>query len=75
MTSSDKKVLKAIKYNEEYIKKAEERGEKETYEKAGGFTGFTTLWHIKMELKYYREMLGKDKRRLSMHLRELYQAI
>ena len=71
MNINDKKVLRVIKYNENYIKEQEEKGMKDFDKK----TGFTTLWHIKMELNYYKEMLGKDKRKLSPHLRELYQAI
>jgi hypothetical protein len=71
---SDKKVLKAIKSTEEYIKKAEEKGLKETFE-MGNDIGFTTLWCEKRNLKKYKEMLGKDKRKLEPELKELYQTI
>lgn len=71
---SDEKVLKAIKSTEEWIKKAEEKGEKDTFE-MGNDIGFTILWCEKRNLEEYKEMLGKDKRTLTGRLKELYQAI
>jgi len=75
ISDSDKKVLRVIEYNENYIKNAEAKGMEETYKKHGGFLGFTTLFYDKINLKHYKEMLGKDKRKLPKHLKELYQAI
>jgi len=75
MNNSDRKVLRVIKYNESYIKNQIENGVKDTYKDNNGFTKLNTLWYIKQELKYYKEILGKDKRKLPIHLKELYKAI
>ena len=71
---SDEKVLRAIKATEKFIVEAEGNGEKETF-KMGNDTGFTILWCEKRNLVEYKEMLGKDKRKLAGRLKELYQAI
>ena len=75
MTNSDIKVLRVIKYNEDYIKTAISSGATESYIDVYGFIKFTTLWYIKRNLEYYKEMLGKDKRKLPDYLKELYQSI
>jgi hypothetical protein len=75
MTKSDRKVMKVIKYNENYIREAELKGQKETYRKSDGFLGFTTLFFIKRNLECYKDMIGKDKRKLPTELKELYYSI
>jgi len=62
MNNSDKKVLRVIKYNEDYVK---------NHNCENGIN-----WYIKyIELPKYKEMLGKDKRTLSQELKELYRSI
>jgi len=64
MLKSDKKVLRVIKYNEEYIK----NHYCENIDNPN--------WYIKyIELPKYKEMLGQDKRKLRPELKELYRAI
>ena len=64
MNKSDRKVLRVIKYNENYIKNHYCEDIK------------NPNWFIKyIELPKYKEMLGKDKRKLPDYLKELYQAI
>ncbi len=75
ISDSDKKLLKVIEYNENYIKNAEEKGMKETYINETGFLVFTTLFYDKINLQNYKEMLGKDKRKLPKNFKELYQSI
>lgn len=74
MTKSDQKVLNALKCSEEWVKEAERKGIKETF-KMGNGIGFTSLWCEKRNIKEYKEMIGKDKRKLKAGLRELYRAI
>lgn len=75
MKQSDKKIIRAIEATEKYIREAEERGQKETFE-MGNDIGFTILWCEKNNLRKYREMLEyPDKRKLPADLKELYQAI
>jgi hypothetical protein len=75
MTKSDIKIKKAIEATEKYIKEAEARGAKETFD-MGNDVGFTILWCEKNNLRKYREMLEyKDKRQLPDYLRELFRAI
>jgi len=71
---SDIKIKRAIEFTKKWIKEAEAKGIKETF-KMGIGIGFTILWCEKRNLKEYEEMLGKDKRKLTGRLKELYQAI
>ena len=72
--NSDKKILKAIKATEKFIKEAKAKGGQDTFE-MGNDIGFTPLWCEKRNLEKYNEMLGQDKRTLRTELKELYQAI
>ena len=74
MKLSDKKVLKALRSSIDFVKKAELRGAKETFE-MGNDIGFSVLWCEKRNIDKYKEMLGKDKRTLRPELKELYQTI
>jgi len=74
MNKNDKKVLRMIRWCEEYIRRAEANGEKETFP-MGDDIGFNVLWCEKRNLEEYKEMLGKDKRTLQGRLKELYLSI
>ena len=69
------KVLKALRSSEEWVKGAEERGAKETFE-MGNDIGFTPLWCEKRNISEYKEMLSLDfVREMGCDLKSLYRAI
>jgi hypothetical protein len=68
---SDEKVIKAIKATNEFIKKCNENGNNQEFSDYG----LTIYGCEKRNLEEYKEILGKDKRKLTGRLRELYQAI
>lgn len=68
---SDEKVIEAIKATNEFIKKCNENGNNQEFSDYG----LTIYGCEKRNLKEYKEILGKDKRKLTGRLRELYQAI
>ena len=75
MKKSEQKIITAMEATEKFIREAEAKGAKETFE-MGNDIGFTPLWCEKQNLIKYREMLEyKDKRTLPAYLKELYQAI
>ena len=70
------KIKTAIEATEGWIKLAEERGAKDTFENKGGSFGFTILWCEKRNLQEYKEMLNyNDTKELDESLLELYKAI
>ena len=68
---SDEKVMKAIEATNEFIKKCDENGNNQEFSDYG----LTIYGCEKRNLEEYKEILGKDKRKLTGRLRELYQAI
>lgn len=71
---SDIKVKKAIEATEKWLREIKQKnnGEVAYY---SGFGGLTIAGCESRNLAEYKTMLGKDKRKLSGRLRELYQAI
>lgn len=68
MNKTDIKVLKAIKATEIFLSTTKNKEEFTDY-------GLTIYGCEKRNLEEYKEMVGKDKRKLTGRLRELYQAI
>lgn len=78
MKESDIKVLKAIEATQKFLLKAEAKGFTEEFTKGlsdSGSGGLTIIGCEKRNLEEYVEILGKDKRKLTGRLRELYFAI
>lgn len=66
---NDERVLRAIKATEEWISKAKNK------DILGALGGYTIYGCELRNLEEYKQILGKDKRRLTGRLRELYHAI
>lgn len=78
MKDSDVKALKAITATEKFLKEAKAKGFTEEFTKGvsgSGSGGLTIIGCEKRNLEEYVEILGKDKRKLTGRLRELYFAI
>jgi len=68
------KIQKAIKATADWIRQAEAKGVKETFE-MGNDVGFSVLWCEKRNLSAYKEMLELTYCAELGELKELYQAI
>lgn len=69
------KVRKAIEVTEEWIKRAEAKGVKDTFDDKNGNRGATILWCEKRNLKLYKKMLNLTYFKELGSLKELYKAI
>ena len=71
INKSDEKVQKAIIATKTFLEECEKNGNNQEFSDYG----LTIYGCEKRNLEEYKEILGKDKRKLTGRLRELYQAI